>query len=274
MKRTVFFIICSTLSLTALSQKHRKFFYATLQDEMGAVANAHVINLTTKQGTFTNDYGKFKVLAKPNDTLQISFVGYETKKFMIGIHHFGIQENTIQLKKVPIELEEVELKKHDLTGFIALDSKKTPEDLTHKPIKKLMDIIMGIDYSTPIIKKLDYIDKHVKPPNVETDPTQLIQGVSLGLVISLSKGKSSKKQRDTRKKLKSKETFHKMLLSEFGEHFFFKELKIPKEKYLHFLTYCNPLGIEKLYKEGKVLKVIAILQEESKSYLKIKNEKE
>ncbi|WGH76677.1 carboxypeptidase-like regulatory domain-containing protein [Tenacibaculum tangerinum] len=123
MKKTLFLIICSTLSLTAVSQKHRKFFYATLQDEMGAVANAHVINLTTKQGTFTNDHGKFRILAIPNDTLKISFVGYETKKIVVAIHHFGIQENHIKLKKVPIELEEVELKKHDLTGFIALDSK-------------------------------------------------------------------------------------------------------------------------------------------------------
>ncbi|WGH76675.1 carboxypeptidase-like regulatory domain-containing protein [Tenacibaculum tangerinum] len=252
------------------AQENRKFFYATIQDEMGAVANAHVINLTTKQGTFTNDFGKFKVLAKPNDTLQISFVGYETKKIVVAIHHFGIQENTIQLKKVPIELDEVAIKKHHLIGFIAVDTKQTPKDIAADKSKSALDFSM-IDFKKSIILPIDEMDR-AKAPNMllEIDPISKFAGVGSGFSTGLDKYSANLKA--LRKDINYKETFPKMLLSEFGEHFFFKELKIPEEKYLHFLAYCNPLGIEKLYKEGKVLKVIAILKEESKSYLKIKNE--
>ena len=50
-------------------------------------------------------------------------------------------------------------------------------------------------------------------------------------------------------------------------------LKIPKEKYFHFLEYCNPLGVEDLYKTNK-LKVITILKKESKTYLAILSKKE
>jgi hypothetical protein len=58
-----------------------------------------------------------------------------------------------------------------------------------------------------------------------------------------------------------------------GEDFFFIQLKIPKERYYHFLEYCNPLGIEKKYKNGEILEVIEILKNESSNYLKIINKK-
>ncbi|CAM1365322.1 CarboxypepD_reg-like domain-containing protein [Tenacibaculum sediminilitoris] len=110
-----------TVGITA--QENRKFFYATVQDEVSTVSNSHIININTKQGTFTNNNGEFRILAKVNDTLQISFVGYETKNFVVKINHFGIQKNYIQLKKTPIELDEVEVKKHNLLGYISSDTK-------------------------------------------------------------------------------------------------------------------------------------------------------
>jgi hypothetical protein len=64
-----------------------------------------------------------------------------------------------------------------------------------------------------------------------------------------------------------KKAFPFKILSELGEKFFFDDLKIPIEKYFHFLEYCNPLGIEKLHKEGELLEIIKILRTESVSYL-------
>ena len=123
MKNILPSIICLFFIIKATAQESRKFFYATIQDEVSVVSNAHVINLNTKQGTFTNNNGEFRVLAKANDTLQISFVGYETKNFVVDVNHFGMQENYIQLKKVPIELDEVAIKKHNLLGHISSDTK-------------------------------------------------------------------------------------------------------------------------------------------------------
>ncbi|KAF9657926.1 carboxypeptidase-like regulatory domain-containing protein [Tenacibaculum mesophilum] len=123
MKNILPSIICLFFIIKATAQESRKFFYATIQDEVSTVPNAHVINLNTKQGTFTNDNGEFRILAKANDTIQITFVGYETKKIVVGVNHFGMQENYIQLKKVPIELDEVAIKKHNLLGHISSDTK-------------------------------------------------------------------------------------------------------------------------------------------------------
>ncbi|MCG7502193.1 carboxypeptidase-like regulatory domain-containing protein [Tenacibaculum sp. Mcav3-52] len=123
MKNILPSIICLFFIIKATAQESRKFFYAIIQDEVSAVPNAHVINLNTKQGTFTNNNGEFRILAKANDTIQITFVGYETKKIVVGVNHFGMQENYIQLKKVPIELDEVAIKKHNLLGHISSDTK-------------------------------------------------------------------------------------------------------------------------------------------------------
>ncbi|MDE0536746.1 carboxypeptidase-like regulatory domain-containing protein [Tenacibaculum sp. L6] len=124
-------ILCFVSSIKVLSQERRAFLYASIYDEISAVSNTHIINLNTKQGTFTNDNGEFRILAKPNDSLQISFVGYETKIFKVDSNHFGIQQNKIELKKVAIELDEVEIKEHNLLGYISSDTKhiKTEKEI-------------------------------------------------------------------------------------------------------------------------------------------------
>ncbi|WP_299002399.1 carboxypeptidase-like regulatory domain-containing protein [uncultured Tenacibaculum sp.] len=124
-------ILCFLSSIKVLSQERRTFLYASIYDEIGTVSNTHIINLNTKQGTFTNDNGEFRILAKPNDSLQISFVGYETKIFKVDSKHFGIQQNKIELKKVAIELDEVEIKEHNLLGYISSDTKhiKTEKEI-------------------------------------------------------------------------------------------------------------------------------------------------
>ncbi|MGY0426867.1 MAG: hypothetical protein ACWIPI_08585 [Polaribacter sp.] len=70
-----------------------------------------------------------------------------------------------------------------------------------------------------------------------------------------------------------KKDFPYKIMSELGEKFFFEKLKIPVDNYFHFLEYCNPLGIEQLHKDGKLLDIIKIFERESKTYLKIINKK-
>lgn len=263
-------LLLLTLQITA--QEKRKFLYASVHDEIASVPNAHIINLNTKQGTFTNDNGGFRILAKPNDSLQISFVGYETKIIKVETANFGIEEHKIKLKKTAIELDEVEVKKHNLLGVVSADVKVTPEDIAYVKSRGALDFSM-IDFKKPVITNIDVIDRG-KAPNARktTDPTAKFAGIGGG--VSLGKDKYSENKRKVRKEISYKENFPKMLLSEFGSYFFFQELKIPKDKYLHFLEYCNPKGIEKLYRDGNIFKVIDVLRKESISYLNIIHEKE
>ena len=262
-------LIFICISFKVFSQKKRNFLYATIKDKLDAVYNAHIINLSTKQGTFSNQEGKFRILAKATDSLQITFVGYKTTVFEVTIKHFGILQNTIHLKKEVIELNEIVLKKHNLIGALTIDAKKTPKNIGKDRSESALDFSM-INFEEKIIRQIDAIDRS-KAPNMQkqTDPTAKFAGIGIGYTEGIDQYGAAKRR--LRKETKYKEAFPKMLISEFGEKFFFVDLKIPKEKYYHFLEYCNPLDIENLYKKGNVLLVIKILKQESKSYLNIIN---
>ena len=254
------------------SQEQRKFLYANVKDKIGNVYNAHIINKNTNQGTYTNENGDFRILAKQNDSLQISFVGYKTKILIVNLSHFGLQHNYISLEKEIYELDEIILNEHNLFGTLIRDMKQTPEDIAVVKSKGAFDFSM-INFDQTVINTIDEIDNSKAPDmQKETDPVAKFAGVGGGFSLGVD-GYAAEKRR-IRKEIKFKENFPKMLISEFGEKFFFKDLRIPKEKYYHFLEYCNPLNIEGLYNDGKTLEMLKILQQESKSYLKIINSQE
>ncbi len=271
-KKLLFVILFFLIILKSVSQEDRKFLYAEVKDKVGFVANAHIINLNTNQGTYTNENGRFRILAKQNDSLQISFVGYETIVYPAKINHFGMKKNSFIIKKKTYELDEVVLKKHNLFGVLIRDMKQTPEDIAIVKSKSALDFSM-IDFEKVVINTIDQIDRSKAPDmQKETDPVAKFAGVGGG--FSSGPDRYAAEKRRIRKDIKFKENFPKMLISQFGKKFFFKDLKIPKDKYYHFLEYCNPLNIEGLYKDDKVLEMLKILQEESKSYLKIINSQE
>ena len=184
-----------------------------------------------------------------------------------------MQLNSFILEKKIIELDEVVLKKHSLFGVLSRDIKQTPEDIAIEKSKGAFDF-SKVNFKQIIIKKIDDVDRS-KAPDIwkEIDPTAKFFGL-IGYSFNSGSVKNALKRKKHRREIKFKENFPKMLISEFGSSFFFNDLKIPKEKYYHFLEYCNSLNIEQLYKNGNVLEVIKILQEQSITYLKSINLKE
>ena len=98
-----------------------------------------------------------------------------------------------------------------------------------------------------------------------TDPT--MKNVAVSIVSVGIPNNSLKKKRAQKKKLNFKENFPDKLKQKFGEHFFFIKLKIPRDNYFHFLQFCEPLSIQRLFKEEKYIDLLKILLKESKSYL-------
>ncbi len=271
-KKILLTLILSFIILKAIAQEKRKFLYAKIIDNMNTISNAHIINTNTNQGTYSNEGGEFRILAKPNDSLKISFVGYKTKLIVVKPNHFWMQINSFIIERKVIELDEVALKKHNLFGILSRDMKQTPEDIAIAKSKGALDF-SKINFKQSIIKIIDDVERS-KAPNIwkEVDPTAKFFGI--GGRFNTGSVKNAMKRKKHRKEIQFKENFPKMLISEFGASFFFNDLKIPKEKYYHFLEYCNPLGIEELYKNGKKLELLKILQQESKTYLKVINLRE
>ena len=159
-----------------------------------------------------------------------------------------------------VELEEFELKRHDLSGFLSLDTKKTPVDRRAEALKRTMDF-SNVDMS--VSRNDDYIDTRVRPPIAETDPTKKFKGISFGIPFLTGK---KKKFRPVEKSKPSTFTYKKVY--ELCGKRFFQNLKIPDDKVLNFIDYCIQFDLKKLYDEGLVLELAVLLEREAPNFLK------
>lgn len=265
-KKLLLYTFLFTLQLTVFSQNKPLLIKGFVKDSLGVVVDANILNLKTFEGTFTSEYGVFEILASKGDSIQISSVPHINKKVKITEENYNAQQIEIVLKIDITILDEIELRQNNLIGILDLDSKKVP-------LKKRDSILnTNIDYINKAKKgKLepDFIDTNVKPPENNVDPTSKFVGA--GATINMS-NPLLKKERAKKAYLAYRTAFPKILINDLGEDFFFVKLKIPKDRYYHFLEYCNPLGIEDLYRKNKKLEVIKILKKEHIPYLKIINE--
>ena len=247
----------------SFSQEKNRIISGKILDSLGVVKNANIINLKTKQGTFSSDNGLFRIFVSEGDTLILSSVQHLSKRILITKNIIDRREIKIILTSNIYTLDEFELKRHDLSGRLGIDTKTVPTDKKDSLLRNVMDFSK---VNMKVIEGNDYTDERVRPPINETDPTARFAGAGGTAVISF---KYSERLWALRKKLAQKKAFPYKILSELGDKFFFDTLEIPIDKYFHFLEYCNPLGVEDLHKEGKLLEVIKILRRESISYHKI-----
>ena len=91
------------------------------------IANVSIININTVKGTVTNAKGLFTIEAKVNDTLHVSFIGYQSIKVRVTNDWLKNTTSTkIPLTEKAYALEEVVINKYNLTGYLIIDSKLAP----------------------------------------------------------------------------------------------------------------------------------------------------
>lgn len=269
-KKLLLFFSLFTLFLNAYSQNNKSIIHGKILDSVGIVKNANIINLNTKLGTFSNDFGAFRMLVSKGDSLIISSVQHISKKILITDKILSESNLEISLKLNTYTLDEFELKRHNLVGRLTVDVKSLPKNKQDSILKDNMD------FSNVNFAEKDFrIDANIraKPIIAKTIPNQY-SGLEVGKVLGkLNPFKKNKKTKPLEDNFSYLEAFPDKLLNELGSDYFYNQLKIPKEKYYHFLEYCKPLNIEKMYKNGSVLEVIEILRTQSVQYLKIINGK-
>ena len=254
------------LSISAFSQEQKTLIKGKLIDSIGAVKNANIVNINSNQGTSSSDIGAFEIYASLGDSLQISTIQHQTKLFKISNINYQNKILLILLEFKTYALDSFDLKKHNLTGKLSIDSKSVPKSKKDSLLKITMD------FSDVNLNHKDLtIDENIRaaPPKVRVDPNTKFEGFNFMGLLSMIKFKKKKKSK-ANKEIKLFDTgFPKKIKTELGEAYFFEKLKIPKEKYQHFLEYCNLLEIENLYYKGRLLEVMQILENKSISYLKI-----
>jgi len=112
-------IFFSTLNAQEYSDK---FFSGTLiSNKTGqALPGANIINLNSLKGVSSNDLGLFSIQAKVKDTILISFLGYQTLNIVVTDENIR-RHQTIYLMENPLELNEVIVSSHELTGILKRD---------------------------------------------------------------------------------------------------------------------------------------------------------
>ncbi len=231
------------------------------------IENMHIYNETAKMGTISNKKGEFKISVSEGDWLHISNIQYISKK--IKVKKGNLQEKFLQVHVISRNnlLEEVVIT-NQLKGTLTSDILTPKKDSIKEQIEMLIGSIMDIPHQEIMEMAIGADEQHLKKPDnaqLLTDPIAKTAGLPLS-IMSFSDPYLEKK-RALRKKINFKERFPNQLIKLLGEDFFFVKLKIPKEKYHHFLTYCDSLGIETLFKEEKHLELLKVLLKESKSYL-------
>jgi len=125
---TVFFLFLFTF--TSFSQEEKK-----LQSVSGTIVNdnnnlpiynVNIINLNKSKGTITDEKGFFEIEASVNDTLHLSYIGFQSIRVRVTNDWIKNKTTRIQLTEKAIALEEIVIQPYYLTGYLEVDSKLIP----------------------------------------------------------------------------------------------------------------------------------------------------
>ena len=89
---------------------------------------AHILNLNTVSGTITNDLGYFELPTRVNDTILVSYLGYESIKLKITNDLLKGNELEIALYEKSEKIREVVIRSTKLIGVLEIDVKQVPVD--------------------------------------------------------------------------------------------------------------------------------------------------
>lgn len=122
------FLFC--LNLQAQETENSVSLQGTILDGLTqkALVGSHILNLNAVLGTSTDQEGRFVIPTSVNDTLMISYVGYQTIKLRVTNDLLKGNKLSITLHQKTNEIQEVTVKTHQLIGVLEVDVKQVPKD--------------------------------------------------------------------------------------------------------------------------------------------------
>ena len=90
------------------------------------ISNVNIININRVKGTQTNDKGGFTINAAVNDTLHITMIGFQSLRVRVTNDWIKNGTTRLELTEKAIALEEVVIRKYQLTGYLEVDTKLIP----------------------------------------------------------------------------------------------------------------------------------------------------
>ncbi|MFY7670977.1 hypothetical protein ACOSP6_07780 [Tenacibaculum sp. MEBiC06402] len=241
----------------------RSSITGVISDNIGIVANAHVINTTSMEGTFSNKKGYFLIDAKVGDILQITSIQHYKKNIKVSSISMQRKQINILLDIQEQVLEEIEVKKTELLQSLTSDVKKTPANESEEKSKTATKFKGTQASDNPLLAQTK--EKSIAERN--TDPTLAFEGLTL-VQFSLFTSKEEKLLEQKIKRQVFRDHLPDRIIKIVGKQNFVETMKIPEEQVLNFVNYSIDNEIENNVQREEHLKVIQNLKEKSVNYLK------
>lgn len=132
MQKNIFLVVFLLVTFISFSQEKEKSVQLKGQiihsESKLPLQNAHIINLNTVIGTITDAKGNFELNTVANDTIYISYLGFQSIKLKVTNDLLKGNEVVISLHEISEEIREVVVKSHKLIGVLEIDAKNVPKD--------------------------------------------------------------------------------------------------------------------------------------------------
>ncbi|MEZ7916396.1 MAG: carboxypeptidase-like regulatory domain-containing protein [Polaribacter sp.] len=218
--------LCFLFSLSIFSQTET-LTIKTLKGQIIHAENkkvlsaAHILNLNTVSGTITNDLGYFELSTRVNDTILVSYLGYESIKLKITNDLLKGNELEIALYQKSEKIREVVIRSTKLIGVLEIDVKQVPVDRFTR-IK-----INGLPQTYEVGKP--------QKKNFSSPIAALFQPVDFLYNLFGKKPKQLRKLQ----KLKKVDNLRKMLAGKFDREVMMEYLDMDRQELSELLTDCS-----------------------------------
>lgn len=216
---TLLFCVLSYTIMAQGSQEQKLKGQVIDSESKKPLSAAHVLNLNTVVGTITNEDGMFNLIAKANDTVLVSYLGYSSIKLKITNDLLKGNEVVISLEEKPEEVKEVVIKSTELIGVLEVDIKQVPKDR----------------FTRIHINGLPQTYEVGRPQKISSPIAKLLNPVDLVYNLFGKKPKQLKKL----KKLKKEDDLRKMLAGKFDREVMMEYLEMDRAELNNLLSDCN-----------------------------------
>jgi len=235
------------LCISQLKAQDNKILHGHISTDSLPANNIHIINITTKQGTTSDDAGEFSLTATINDSVLFSSVQFQNRTIRVSEEIFNSGSLEIKLYPANNELDEVRISDLHLSGVLFGDVPK---------IKIIDRAQFGIPYPTEPISQTE---RHLYTA------THSAGGVPLDLIINTINGKIK-----MLKKVKANDDLTVSVekgMAVMGRDFFTNDLGLPEEEVLNFLYFCAyQSAYQRILKSGNELDLMLFLKNQKQEF--------
>ena len=219
MNKYLILLVLIVLSNAIYSQTEQLKGQVIHSENKTVLSAAHILNLNTVVGTITNDKGNFELVAKVNDTVLVSFLGFESIKLKVTNDLLKGNELVIELNEKPEDVKEVIIKSTKLIGVLEVDVKQVPVDR----------------FNRIHINGLPQTYEVGRPQKNTSVVSRLLNPVDMVYNLFGKKPKQLQKLQ----KLKKEDDLRKMLSGKFDREVMMEYLEMDKEEITKLLSDCN-----------------------------------